>query len=142
MRQENFTGGRILNILYPIWRDFALKNARKRKKKTMGIAAWLRSRPFTLLAFGLAVMTMALIVQLPRMMGSLDRQDAQLTEKMKIYSDLQAERNVLNSELNRVNDRDYIETLARREYGYGWYGETIYEVGNLAEIQAAENSGS
>lgn len=119
-----------------------MKNARKKKKKTMGVAAWLRSRPFTLLAFGLAVMTMVLIVQLPRMMGSLDRQDEQLTEKMKIYSDLQAERNVLNSELARINDRDYIETLARREYGYGWYGETIYEVGNLAEIQAAENSGS
>ena len=108
----------------------------------MGLTARLRSRPFALLAFGLAVMTMALIVQLPRMMGGIDREKARLTEKMQTYSDLQSERNVLMSELERVSDKDYIEKIARREYGYGWYGETIYEIGNLAEIQAAEESGN
>ena len=119
-----------------------MKNARRKKKKKMGLTARLRSRPFALLAFGLAVMTMALIVQLPRMMGSLDRENARLTQQMQTYSDLQSERNVLMSELERVSDKDYIEKIARREYGYGWYGETIYEIGNLAEIQAAEESGN
>ena len=98
----------------------------------------MRSRPFTLLAFGLAVMTMVLIVQLPRKMGALERQDDQLAEAMQTYSDRQAEYNVLRSELTRVDDEEYIETLARRKYGYGWYGETIYEIGNLEEIQAAQ----
>ena len=117
-----------------------MKNARRKKKKKTGLADWLRSRPFALLAFGLAVMTMALIVQLPRMMGSLERQNERLTQTMQTYSDLQSERNVLISELDRVTDKDYIEKIARREYGYGWYGETIYEVGNLAEIQAAASA--
>ena len=113
-----------------------MKNAQRKKKKKMGLAARLRSRPFALLAFGLAVMTMTLIIQLPRMMGALDRENVRLTEKMQMYSDLQSERNVLISELDRVSDKDYIEKIARREYGYGWYGETIYEVGNLEEIRA------
>lgn len=115
-----------------------MASARMKKKKKMGIADILRARPFTLLACGLAVMTLALIVQLPRVMGSLERQDEELTLRMMEYSDLQAERNVVLNELNRVNDEDYIEKIARREYGYGWYGETIYEVGNLAEVQAAQ----
>ena len=119
-----------------------MKNARMKKRKKSGLAAWMRARPFTLLAFGLAVTTLVLVIQLPRMMGSLDRQDEQLTQKMQEYSDLQAQRNVLLSELERVNDEDYIEKLARREHGYGWYGETIYEVGNLAEIQAAQVGGN
>ena len=115
-----------------------MKDARRKKKKTMGLAARLRSRPFALLAFGLAVMTMALIVQLPRMMGGIDREKARLTEKMQAYSDLQSERNVLMSELERVSDKDYIEKIARREYGYGWYGETIYEIVNLGELESAQ----
>ena len=59
---------------------------------------------------------------------------------MAAYSEKQSERNVLASELERVNSKDYIETIARREHGYGWYGETIYEVANLNEIQAQEDS--
>lgn len=109
-----------------------------KKKKKRGMTDILRARPFTLLACGLAVMTLALIVQLPRMMGSLERQDETLTKTMKEYSDLQAERNVVLSELARVDDEEYIEKIARRVHSYGWYGETIYEVGNLAEVQAAQ----
>lgn len=128
----------MFNILYLIWRNTGLKKERMKKKKKTGVIAWLRARPFTLLAFFLAVMTMVLIVQLPRKMGGLERQDAQLAEAMKTYSDRQAEYNVLRSELTRVDDAEYIETIARRQYGYGWYGETIYEIGNLEEIQAAQ----
>ena len=138
MKQEYFDEGRIFNIRYPIWRNADLKKARMKKKKKTGVIAWMRSRPFTLLAFALAVMTMVLIVQLPRKMGGLERQDEQLKQAMETYSDLQAEHNVLRSELARINDEEYIETIARRKYGYGWYGETIYEIGNLEEIQAAQ----
>ena len=31
----------------------------------------------------------------------------------------------------------WIERTARRDLGYCWYGETIYEVGNLEEIVTA-----
>jgi len=117
-----------------------LKNARMKKKKMPGFVSWLLARPFALLAFALAMMTLGLILQLPRMLSSLDRQQEQLTSTMQAYGEMQSERNVLVSELERVNSREYVETLARREHGYGWYGETIYEVANLDEIQAAEDS--
>ena len=118
-----------------------MKRARMKKRKKTGMIAKLRSRPFALLAFCLALMTMVLVVQLPKKMGGLERQDAQLAEAMQTYSDLQAQHNVLRSELLRIDDEEYIETVARRKYGYGWYGETIYEIGNLEEIQAAQQTG-
>ena len=118
-----------------------MKKTGMKKRKKAGVIAWVRSRPFTLLAFGLAVMTMVLIVQLPGKMGGLERQDEQLTQAMEEYSQMQSEYNVLRSELARVNDQEYIETLARRKYGFGWYGETIYEIGNIEEIQEAELQG-
>jgi len=117
-----------------------LKKVRMKKKKKTGVIGWMRTRPLTLLAFVLAFGLLALIVRLPRRMGVLERQDEQIIQAMQQYSDLQAERNVLRSELARIDDEDYIETIARREYGYGWYGETVYEVGNLAEIQAAQEA--
>ncbi len=109
-----------------------------RKKKKPGLVAWMRSRPLTLLAFGLAVVALTLIVQLPRRAASLERQEAQLTQAMATYGEKQAEYNVLQTEVARLNDPEYIEMLARRDHGYGWYGETIYEIGNLEEIQAAQ----
>jgi len=115
-----------------------LKRVQMRKKKKTGVIAWLRSRPFMLLAFGLAVMTMVLIVRLPKMMGGLERQNEQLLNTMTRYREKQAEYNMVQSELARCNDPDYIETLARREHGFGWYGETIYEVANLEELEAAQ----
>lgn len=139
MRQEIAAKERIIDILYLIWRSIALKNAHKKKKKT-GLAAWLSARPFALLAFVMVIMMLALLLQLPRMSSSIDRQREQLTSTMAAYSEKQSERNVLASELERVNSKDYIETIARREHGYGWYGETIYEVANLSEIQAQEDS--
>ena len=99
MMQENSDGGRIFNILYPVWRNTALKKTGMKKRKKAGVIAWVRSRPFTLLAFGLAVMTMVLIVQLPGKMGGLERQDEQLTQAMEEYSQMQSEYNVLRSEL-------------------------------------------
>ena len=138
MMQEIDVKGRILNILYPIWRRITLVSARMKKKKTMSMADVVRARPFAFLALGLAVMTLVLVVQLPRVMGKIDRQGETLLKVMGEYSELQAERNVVNSELARIDDRDYIETIARRVHGYGWYGETIYEVGNLDEILEAQ----
>lgn len=109
-----------------------------KKKKRAGVVAWMRERPFTLIAFALALTALVLIVRLPRRMEALERQDEQIDQAMQNYSELQAQRNVLRSELARIDDEEYIETLARREHGYGWYGEIIYEVGNLDEIQAAQ----
>lgn len=138
--QDFMARGRIFNILYTIWRNAGLKKVRTKKKKKTGVIAWLRSRPFMLLAFGLAVMTMVLIVQLPRKMGGLERQNDLLLDTMASYTQKQAEYNLVQSELARSRDPEYIETLARRKHGFGWYGETIYEITNLEEIEAAQLS--
>ena len=139
MLQEFLARGRMFNILYTIWRNAGLKKAQKKKKKA-GVIKWMRARPFTLLAFGLAVMTMVLIVQLPKKMDGLERQNEYLLETMDRYSQTQAEHNVVLSELARSKDPEYIETLARRKHGFGWYGETIYEIANLEELEAAQTA--
>lgn len=116
-----------------------MKRVRMKKKKT-GVFAWMRSRPFMLLAFGLAAMAMVLIVRLPKMTSGVDRQNEQLLEIMDQYSQTQAEYNVAQSELARCNDPEYIETIARRVHGFGWYGETIYEIANIEELEAAQTA--
>ena len=52
--------------------------------------------------------------------------------------DAQSENNRLTTELAEIDTEDFIERTARREYGYCWYGETIYEVGNLEELKGAQ----
>ena len=47
---------------------------------------------------------------------------------------MDAEVHRLATELAEINTADFVERTARREYGYCWYGETIYEVANLDEI--------
>ena len=37
--------------------------------------------------------------------------------------------------LTEIDSSDFIERTARRDYGYCWYGEIIYQVGNLDEIE-------
>ena len=37
-----------------------------------------------------------------------------------------------------MNTSDFVERTARRDYGYCWYGETVYTVGNLDEIGPEE----
>ena len=40
--------------------------------------------------------------------------------------------------LAESDTRDFVERVARRDYGYCWYGETIYEVANLPEKTAGQ----
>ena len=115
-----------------------MKKVYKKKKKKAGVINWMRARPFTLLAFALAGMMLMLVVQLPKKMDGIDRQNAQLLERMETYSQTQAENNVVQSELARCNTPEYIETIARRVHSFGWYGETIYEIANLNELEAAQ----
>lgn len=103
--------------------------SRKVKKKK------LRLRPFRLLAVALGCMALLLLARFPQKAVSLERQKEQLAAAAKAYHDAQSENNQLTAELATVNSDDFIERTARREYGYCWYGETIYEVANLEQIQ-------
>jgi len=98
----------------------------------------VRSRPFRILSVCLGVIALLLLSRFPHKAVSLERQQEQLALAAQAYYDAQSENNRLTTELSEIDTQDFIERTARREYGYCWYGETIYEVGNLEEIAAQE----
>ena len=98
---------------------------------------WQRIRPFRILAVFLGVAALVMVSRFPQQAISLERQQEQLEAAAAAYYEAQSEYNRLNTELSEIDTKDFIERTARREYGYCWYGETIYEVGNLQEIQDA-----
>ena len=95
----------------------------------------VRIRPFRILSVCLGITVLILLSRFPAKAVSLERQQEQLAAAAQTYYDAQSENNRLTTELSEIDTSDFIERTARREYGYCWYGETIYEVGNLAEIQ-------
>ena len=97
----------------------------------------IRIRPFRILSVCLGLVALLMLSRFPAKAVSLERQQEQLAVAAQAYYDVQSENNRLSTELAEINTDDFIERTARREYGYCWYGETIYEVGNLQEIQEA-----
>lgn len=102
----------------------------KRKKRSA-------PKPVRWVAVILGVLTLTLLVRFPSKAVSLQNQQAQLEAAASAYYDAQARNNDLTAELSQIDTADFIERTARREYGYSWYGETIYEVGNLDELREA-----
>ena len=95
-------------------------------------------RPFRFLSVCLGLFALLMLSKFPAKAVSLERQQEQLTLAAQAYYDAQSENNRLSTELAEIDTQDFIERTARREYGYCWYGETIYEVDNLEEIKAAQ----
>ena len=93
-----------------------------------------RFGPFRVLAVCLGVVMLVMLSRFPQKAVSLERQTQQRNAAAAAYYDAQSRNNQLNAELRTVDTADFIERTARREYGYCWYGETIYEVGNLEDI--------
>ena len=96
----------------------------------------VRIRPFRILSVFLGLAALLMLSRFPAKTVSLERQQQQLALAAQAYYDAQSENNRLTTELAEINTDDFIERTARREYGYCWYGETIYEVGNLEEVAA------
>ena len=96
---------------------------------------WRKLRPFRILAVFLSVAALFMVSRFPEQAVSLERQQEQLEAAAAAYYEAQSENNRLNTELSEIDTPDFIERTARREYGYCWYGETIYDVGNLEEIR-------
>lgn len=96
-----------------------------------------RFGPFRALACILAAVMMVLLVRFPGKAVSLKNQQDQLEATMNAYYEAQARNNRLTAEAAEIDTPDFIERTARREYGYCWYGETIYEVANLDAVLAA-----
>lgn len=94
----------------------------------------LRIRPFRVLAACLLVVMLVMLSRFPQKAVSLERQQDQFDAAAAEYYNAQSRNNQLRSEVQTINSADFIERTARREYGYSWYGETVYEVGNLEEI--------
>ena len=98
------------------------------KKKT-------RVRKLRVVAAIMGLFSVWMLMRFPGKAVSLERQQEQLELAASQYYEAQSENNQLKTELAEINTDDFIERTARREYGYCWYGETIYVVGNLDEIQ-------
>ena len=98
------------------------------KMRGMGDVAAKRKRirPFRILA---------VLMRFPAKAVSLERQQEQLVAAAQAYHDAQSENNQLKTALTEIDSSDFIERTARRDYGYCWYGEIIYQVGNLDEIE-------
>ena len=94
-----------------------------------------RVRPFRVLALVLGISALVMLARFPAKAVSLERQREQLQAAANAYYDAQSKNNQLREELSEINTEDFVERTARRDYGYCWYGETIYTVGNLDEIQ-------
>ena len=94
----------------------------------------VRIRPFRILSVVLGVIALVMLSRFPAKAVSLERQQQQLEAAAQAYYDAQSRNNQLTTELSEINTADFVERTARRDYGYCWYGETIYEVGNLDEI--------
>lgn len=96
----------------------------------------LRIRPFRILSVFLGLAALVMLARFPAKAVSIERQREQLSAAASEYYEAQSEHNQLLTELSEINSADFVERTARRDYGYCWYGETIYEVGNLDEIVA------
>ena len=94
----------------------------------------VRIWPFRILSVVLGVVALVMLSRFPAKAVSLERQQQQLEAAAQAYYDAQSRNNQLTTELSEINTADFVERTARRDYGYCWYGETIYEVGNLHEI--------
>jgi len=97
----------------------------------------VRVRPFRILSVFLGIIALVLLSRFPEKAVSLERQQEQLAAAASEYYEAQSTHNQLLTELSEINSADFVERTARREYGYCWYGETIYEVGNLEAVVAA-----
>lgn len=94
-----------------------------------------RIRPFRILAWTLGAGMLTMLLRFPAKAVSSERQQEQLKAAAQAYSDAQSQNNQLKVELSESTSADFIERTARRDYGYCWYGEIIYQVGNLDDIQ-------
>lgn len=95
----------------------------------------VRIRPFRILSVVLGMIALVMLSRFPAKAVSLERQQQQLETAAQAYYDAQSRNNQLTTELSEINTTDFVERTARRDYGYCWYGETIYEVSNLDELQ-------
>lgn len=126
--QENSGIGRIINCI------ILSKYERTRRKNDMA-GKKRRIRPFRILAWALGAGMLTMLLRFPAKAVNSERQQEQLKAAAQAYSDAQSQNNQLKIELTESTSADFVERTARRDYGYCWYGEIIYQVGNLDEIQ-------
>lgn len=94
-----------------------------------------RIRPFRIAAVFLGVAALVMICKFPARAVVVERRQDQLAAAASAYYDAQSRYNQLNTALSEINTKDFIERTARREHGFCWYGETVYEVANLDEFR-------
>ena len=110
-----------------------MKKARVVRKK--------ESHPFRIVAICLMILVLFLGMQITSLADKAESVKKDVFDKSEAYFNAQSRYNRLKNEVNEINTSDFIERTARRDYGYCWYGETIYKVVNLAELEDAVAGG-
>ena len=126
--QENVRIGRIIKCIILSKDEWTRRQSDMAGKKK-------RIRPFRILAWALGAGMLTMLLRFPAKAVSSERQQEQLKAAAQAYSDAQSRNNQLKVELAESTTADFVERTARRDYGYCWYGEIIYQVGNLDEIR-------
>ncbi len=85
----------------------------------------------------LCVFVLTLMVILPGEARKTARERELCDQANTAYLDAQAENSRLTRLLAESNTSDFVERVARRDYGYCVFGETIYVVSNLDELLEA-----
>lgn len=106
-----------------------MKRARVIRKKKAQL------RPFRIAALCLIVLVLFVGTQISSLADKAERVKEDVFKESEAYFNAQSRYNRLKSEVNEINTDDFVERTARRDYGYCWYGETIYTVANLDELE-------
>ena len=110
-----------------------LRYGRRKTKR----AAKRNSHGFRGIVLLLAVLVIALAVVLPGSAARQQEEEKAYREAAQAYWDAQNENNRLSNLLTESDKPDFVERVARRDYGYSLYGETVYVVSNLEELRQA-----
>ena len=91
--------------------------------------------PFRIAALCLIVLVLFMGTRISSLADKAERVKEDVFKESEAYFNAQSRYNRLKSEVNEINTDDFVERTARRDYGYCWYGETIYTVVNLDELE-------
>ncbi|MBQ9009913.1 MAG: septum formation initiator family protein [Clostridia bacterium] len=108
-----------------------MKKARVIRKK--------EAHPFRYVAIVLVILVLFLGTQISSLADKAERVKKDVLEEGEAYFNAQSRNNRLKTEVDEINTDAFVERTARRDFGYCWYGETIYTVVNLNEVEESLN---
>lgn len=89
--------------------------------------------PYRIAAAVLGVVALLMMAQFPQLALQVEALTEEREALIEAYYDAQATNRMLAKSERFAQTDDFAERVARRDLDYCWYGETIYDVSNLAD---------